>query len=139
MPGLEEGRNARLPNLVEWLDRDADSWKTALKGSALRRTRRAGLLRNAALVLGERRAAEAEPALARRLMDAGEDPAVKSAAAWAWGVWVRRRRVPPWNSTARPLDPGTSSIDSVGPSGSAGGIGPIGPRPDRLVNFESPR
>ncbi|MGC8638825.1 MAG: tRNA epoxyqueuosine(34) reductase QueG [Isosphaeraceae bacterium] len=83
MGQLEEGRGDRPPNLVEWLDRDASAWKTALEGSALRRAKRAGLLRNAALVLGERRAAEAEPALARRLMDDNEDPAVRSAAAWA--------------------------------------------------------
>lgn len=83
MAQLEEGRREELPNLIEWLDRDADTWKPALQGTSLERAQRVGLVRNAALVLGERRVAEAEPALARRLRDASEDPAVKSAAAWA--------------------------------------------------------
>ncbi len=85
MTKLEEGRQESLPDLIEWLDRDVESWKTAIKGSALERAKRAGLVRNAALVLGEGRVAEAEPALARRLMDAGEDSGVRSAASWALG------------------------------------------------------
>ena len=52
-----------------------------------------GLVRNAALVLGERRVAEAEPALTRRLTDAGEDPAVRAAAAWALGRMGTASRV----------------------------------------------
>jgi epoxyqueuosine reductase len=83
MAGLEEGRAEVLPDLMEWLDQDADSWKEVIKNSALRRAKRVGLVRNAALVLGARGVAEAEPALTRRLTDSVEDPAVRSAAAWA--------------------------------------------------------
>jgi epoxyqueuosine reductase len=85
MVELEDGRSERPPDLIAWLDRDADGWKAALQGTALRRTKRVGLVRNAALVLGERRVVEAEAALARRLTDPNEDPAVKAAAAWALG------------------------------------------------------
>ena len=45
------------------------------------RAKRAGLLRNAALVLGNRRDASAVPALTRALDDA--DATVREAAAWA--------------------------------------------------------
>ena len=73
------------PDLIERLDRDEDAWRTALRGTALVRTKRVGLVRNAALVLGQRHVAAAVPALARRLADAGEDPVVQAAAAWALG------------------------------------------------------
>ena len=34
MAQLEEGRDEPAPNLIEWLDRDVDSWKKAIKGTA---------------------------------------------------------------------------------------------------------
>lgn len=52
-------------------------------GTAMRRATRQGLRRNAAVVLGNRRALEAEPALSRALAD--EDPVVRGHAAWALG------------------------------------------------------
>ena len=82
---LEEGRTEDFPDLIEWLDRDTDAWKAGVTGSALQRARRRGLVRNAALALGERRVTEAQPALARRLNDPDEEPAVRAAAAWALG------------------------------------------------------
>lgn len=74
-PGLSD------PDLIAWLDRDPAEFARALKGTALARTRRAGLLRNAALTLGTRRVAAAVPALTRRLDDS--DAVVRDAAAWA--------------------------------------------------------
>jgi epoxyqueuosine reductase len=73
------------PDLIEWLARSPEAWLAALKNSALARAKRAGLVRNAALVLGLRGVAEAVPALAERLNDEAEDPAVRDAAAWALG------------------------------------------------------
>jgi epoxyqueuosine reductase len=73
------------PDLIEWLDRDENAWRTALRGTALARAKRVGLVRNAALVLGQRHVVAAVPALARRLADADEDPVVRAAAAWALG------------------------------------------------------
>jgi epoxyqueuosine reductase len=73
------------PDLIAWLDRDPASWVTKLKGTALARTKRVGLLRNAALVLGTRRLPEAVEPLAARLDDRGEDPIVRASAAWALG------------------------------------------------------
>ena len=73
------------PDLVRWLDDGPEVWRDRLKGTALARAKRGGLLRNAALVLGTRGAVEAVGALAARLDDRGEDPVVRSAAAWALG------------------------------------------------------
>ena len=87
------GRNAQLdarpewsdPDLIEWLTKSAHEWKAMLKGTALARTKRAGLLRNAALVLGTRGRSEAIAPLASRLDDGLEDPSVRASAAWALG------------------------------------------------------
>jgi epoxyqueuosine reductase len=73
------------PDLIEWLGRTREEWKDALKGTALARTKRVGLLRNAALLLGTGRVAEAVPALRGRLADLDEGPVVRAAAAWALG------------------------------------------------------
>ena len=71
------------PDLIAWLERDPAEFRAQLKGTALARSKRAGLVRNAALVLGGRRAVAAVPALIARLGD--DDPGVRAAAAWALG------------------------------------------------------
>jgi epoxyqueuosine reductase len=71
------------PDLIDWLRRSPEAWRRALKNSALARAKRAGLVRNAALVLGSRRVADAVDALAERLLDGDEDPVVRAAAVWA--------------------------------------------------------
>jgi epoxyqueuosine reductase len=73
------------PDLIAWLNDDLSTWRARLKGTALTRTKRAGLLRNAALVLGTRRRPEAVAPLASRLDDIVEDPIVRASAAWALG------------------------------------------------------
>jgi epoxyqueuosine reductase len=54
-PGREPVLSARdewtNPDLLEWLDRDPADWSALLKGSALSRAKRRGLVRNAALIL----------------------------------------------------------------------------------------
>ncbi|MDR3638756.1 MAG: tRNA epoxyqueuosine(34) reductase QueG [Isosphaeraceae bacterium] len=86
-PGREPALAPRAewtnPDILAWLSRDAASLTRALKGTALARAKRAGLLRNAALILGTRRERDAVPALANCLDDA--DPGVRAAAAWALG------------------------------------------------------
>ena len=54
-----------------------------MKGTALSRSKRAGLLRNAALILGRRGTTEAVPALIDLLND--PDPTIRASAAWALG------------------------------------------------------
>jgi epoxyqueuosine reductase len=73
------------PDLIEWLDRDREAWKSSLAETALSRSKRSGLVRNATLVLGERGVTEAVVALQQRLADVDEDRAVRAAAAWALG------------------------------------------------------
>src|SRR5207245_360819 len=70
-----------LEPLAAWLGLDEPAFRRRFRGSALRRARRSGLLRNAALVLGNRRDPAAGPALRRALDD--PDPVVRDAAAWA--------------------------------------------------------
>lgn len=80
-PALDARPEWSNPELIAWLTRDPDEFRRALKGTALARSKRAGLVRNAALVLGGRGVVEAVPALAALLADA--DEGVRAAASWA--------------------------------------------------------
>ena len=74
---------ASLPRLTpeEVLHLDAAEFRTRFRTTALWRAQRSGLLRNAAIVLGNRGDVAADPALRRALHDG--DPVVQRAAAWA--------------------------------------------------------
>jgi epoxyqueuosine reductase len=82
-PALQVRSEWTAPNLVEWLGADPAGFARRLKGTALSRSKRAGLLRNAALVLGARGEAAAVEALGQRLGDL--EPVVRGSAAWALG------------------------------------------------------
>ena len=69
------------PDLIAWLERTPDEWTARLEGSAFKRAKRTGLVRNAALILGSRRAHEAIPALTRLLDD--PDSTIRWAAQWS--------------------------------------------------------
>jgi epoxyqueuosine reductase len=60
---------------------DDAAFRARFRGSAMRRARRAGLARNAALMVGHRGDHDAAPALRRALQD--PDEGVRHAAAWA--------------------------------------------------------
>jgi epoxyqueuosine reductase len=62
---------------------DEEEFRSRFRGTPLWRARRRGLLRNAAIVLGNRPCREALPALARGLHDV--EPLVRGACAWALG------------------------------------------------------
>ncbi len=70
-------------SLSELLDLDEAGFRSAFGTSALLRPGRAGLVRNAAIVLGNQRDSAAVPALVRALGDS--DSVVRGAAAWALG------------------------------------------------------
>ncbi len=72
---------APLGPLEALLDLDDAAFRARFGGSAMSRARRAGLARNAALVLGNRGEGAAAPALRRALAD--PDEGVRRAAAWA--------------------------------------------------------
>lgn len=75
LAALEQGTLAR------WLGLDAGAFEREFQGSPLRRPGRAGLLRNAALVLGNRPSEAGRAALLRALEDG--EPLVRAASAWA--------------------------------------------------------
>jgi epoxyqueuosine reductase len=66
---------------VELLSLTADEFRQRFRGTALTRPGRRGLLRNAALVLGNAQDPRALPALRRALED--PEPLVREAASWA--------------------------------------------------------
>jgi len=82
-PGRESELAPAAPfgPLEALLDLDRDGFRARFRGSAIARTKRSGLLRNAAIVLGNRRDCRAVAALTRALGDV--DDAVRGAASWA--------------------------------------------------------
>jgi epoxyqueuosine reductase len=84
-PGAEPAFRA-LPDLeavdpVELLGLSEEDFRRRFRGTALMRSKRRGLLRNAALVLGNRGDPAALPALRKALAD--PEPRVREAAGWA--------------------------------------------------------
>jgi epoxyqueuosine reductase len=80
-PALAPGAVGHTLDLVELLGLSEDEFQRRFCGTALWRSRRRGVLRNAAVVLGNRGDARALPALEKAQGDA--DPVVREAARWA--------------------------------------------------------
>ena len=76
-------REQNTRSLIELLNMDEAQWDEFSRGSAIRRAKRSGFLRNVAVALGNLGSEEAVPALSRALADA--EPLVRSHAAWALG------------------------------------------------------
>jgi epoxyqueuosine reductase len=70
-------------DLIGLFDLDDEAFRRRFRHTPLWRSRRRGILRNAAIVLGNQRALLAVPALCRGLADA--EPIVRGACAWALG------------------------------------------------------
>jgi epoxyqueuosine reductase len=73
-----------MPHLPGLLALDDDAFSVRFSKSAVKRTKRRGLLRNVAVVLGNTRNPAAVPALIRAL-ESEHEPLVRSHAAWALG------------------------------------------------------
>ena len=71
------------PDLIEMLGLTPEEFRTRFRGSPVKRTKRRGLLRNAAVALGNTKDPGAIPALADALGD--DEPLVRGHAAWALG------------------------------------------------------
>lgn len=71
------------PSLPELLALDDEGFRRRFKGTPVLRTKRRGLLRNAAVALGNHRDPRGTPALAAALLD--PEPLVRGHAAWALG------------------------------------------------------
>jgi epoxyqueuosine reductase len=94
-PGHEPafGASGSFGALETLLELDPEAFRARFRGSALTRTKRAGLLRNAAIALANRGERGATRALSRALGD--EDGVVRRAAAWALEkLGVSRETVP---------------------------------------------
>lgn len=70
-----------IDDLADVLALDEDAFRERFRGSAIQRARRTGLLRNAALVLGERGDESAGASLRKSATDS--EPIVREAAVWA--------------------------------------------------------
>jgi epoxyqueuosine reductase len=70
-----------LPSLAALVTMDEAAFRARFRRTAMSRAKRAGVARNAALILGNRGDQDAEPALCRALDD--PDEGVRAAAAWA--------------------------------------------------------
>jgi epoxyqueuosine reductase len=80
-PELAPGVVGQTLNLIELLGMSDDEFRRRFRGTALWRSRRRGLLRNAAIVLGNHGDRRALPALVKALDD--PEPLVREAAQWA--------------------------------------------------------
>jgi len=87
-PPAGQTASSREPwlDLLELLALTPEEFRRRFKGTALWRSRRRGLLRNSAIVLGNRGDPRAVPALLRALGD--EEQVVRGAAAWALGRFL---------------------------------------------------
>ncbi len=80
-PFATRGDEVRAPDLTELVRLSAEAFRERFRGSAMKRTKRRGLLRNAAIALGNIGDPHAVPALMEALAD--EEPLVREHAAWA--------------------------------------------------------
>ncbi len=69
-------------DLADLLELDDEAFRQTFRGSPIKRAKRRGLARNAALAMGNRAEAGARPAL-ERAASSDPEPLVRDAAAWA--------------------------------------------------------
>lgn len=82
-PDLKTREHVAGRLLIDLMEMDEAAWDDFSRGSALRRAKRAGFLRNVAVALGNWGSPAAVPALVRALGDG--EPLVRGHAAWALG------------------------------------------------------
>lgn len=82
-PALKAREGLDAPDLSELLSMDQAAFSRRFRGSPIKRAKRRGLLRNAAVALGNRGTADDIPALSGALSD--HEPLVRGHAAWALG------------------------------------------------------
>ena len=80
-PALAPRSPMESPSLADLMRMSAERWREFSRGSAIKRAKRSGFLRNVAVALGNSDMPDAIPALVDALSD--EDPLVQEHAAWA--------------------------------------------------------
>ncbi|MNY11717.1 Epoxyqueuosine reductase [compost metagenome] len=83
-PAYSPKAGRAYPDLVELLLQTQEEFSARFKGSPIKRTKRHGLARNAAIALGNLGAPSSVPALAQALRD-DPDATVRGSCAWALG------------------------------------------------------
>jgi epoxyqueuosine reductase len=86
-PSMTPNPERVAPDLIAWIESDPKTFARGLVGTALERTKRRGLIRNALAILTARRVVEALPAVERLLDD--PEPVVRAAAARAFELLGR--------------------------------------------------
>jgi epoxyqueuosine reductase len=115
-PAFQPRAGMATLSLAEVLALDEPGFRTRFKGSPLRRAKRTGLLRSAAIALGNRPDATAFAALAAAARD--HDAVVREAAAWALGRWIEAGVMP--DECRAALDTQASSHDETSSTSAAG-------------------
>ena len=87
LPAMAPNRTAASPELAELLALDTDGFRERFRGTAITRTKRTGLARNAAVAMGNRRDPRDLPALTAAL-HSDPAPLVRAHAAWALGQFA---------------------------------------------------
>jgi epoxyqueuosine reductase len=82
-PGFHAREGLDGPSLIELMGLSQEKFSARFRKSPVKRAKRRGLLRNAAVALGNWGSGEAVPVLARALAD--REPLVRGHAAWALG------------------------------------------------------
>jgi epoxyqueuosine reductase len=85
-PTLQPRDGASTLSLADLLQLDEPGFRRQFRGSAIKRAKRTGLLRSAAIALGNRPHEPSFAALVAATHDA--DPVVREAAVWALGRWI---------------------------------------------------
>ncbi|MFM8414088.1 MAG: tRNA epoxyqueuosine(34) reductase QueG, partial [Planctomycetota bacterium] len=85
-PAFQPRRGETSLSLADVLGLDEAAFRARFRGSPILRAKRRGLLRSAAVALGNRPHPPAFPALSAALHD--PEPVIRSAAAWALGRWI---------------------------------------------------
>ena len=92
-PELQAIENEEMPSLVDLLQLDQVAFRKKFHDSPILRAKRVGLLRSAAIALGNHPSASGDisaglTSLCRVLRD--DEPVIRGAAAWALGQWLYR-------------------------------------------------
>ncbi len=83
LPEFQPAESNNPTELVSLLQLGADAFRSRYRHTPMWRSKRRGLLRNAAIVLGNQRWEMAIEALCKTLSD--EEPLIRSSSAWALG------------------------------------------------------
>ena len=81
------------PSLPDLMALDEDGFRRRFRGTPMKRTKRSGLLRNAAVALGNSKQKEAIPVLERATRD--QDPLIREHAEWGLRQLKSQPRLPP--------------------------------------------